>query len=40
MTSEDEEGAQLSQYLTSPGINSVLETLQDADILDKIIANN
>ena len=32
-----EEGSELSQYLTSPEINFVLETLEDANILDNII---
>ena len=36
LTIEAEEGVQLKQYLTSPEINFVLETLKDADILDNI----
>ena len=37
LTLQAEEGIELSQYLTSPDINSVLETLEDAGILDNII---
>jgi hypothetical protein len=36
LTIEAEEGVQLRQYLTSPEINFVVETLKDADILDNI----
>jgi hypothetical protein len=32
-----EQPSELSQYLTSPDINFVLETLKDADILDNIV---
>ena len=36
LTIDAEEGVQLSQYLTPPEINFVLEMLKDADILDNI----